>query len=143
MRLTDEEQAMCRIQPPLRESEWAMYAAASCKTAMLMAPGYLQRCEKQGYYSRPSQWERAVLSGIDIQEHLFAASREMAEFIPWADEIRASLSNAYFNQSYFNFNNGRRFAAYKALINAIKVHPSTSYLRFGLRMLLPKAAAPD
>lgn len=141
--VADAEQAMRRLQPPLRESEWAIYAAACCKTAMLMAPVYLQRCETQGYFSVASQRERAVLSGIDIKEHLFAASKEMAEFMPWADEIRKSLASAYFNQSYFNFHNGRRLAAYKSLINALKMRPMASYLRFGLRMMLPRGKTPE
>jgi len=141
--VTDEKQAMRRLQPPLRESEWALYAAACCKTAMLMTPVYLQRCEMQGYFSVDSQKELAVLSDIDIKVHLLAASKEISDFKPWAGEIRSSLAQAYFDQSYANFKSGKRLAAYGALINALRIRPAASYLRFGLRMLLPSGGAPE
>lgn len=146
--VTDEKQAMGRLQPPLRESEWALYAAACCKTALLMDPVYLQRCETQGYFSVASQRERAVLSGIDIKAHLLVAAKEIADFKPWAGEIRRSLAQAYFNQSYFYFQNGKRLMAYGALINALSIRPAgfylyLLYLRFGLRMLLPSNSIPE
>jgi len=141
--VTDEKQAMGRLQPPLRESEWALYAAACCKTALLMSPVYLQRCETQGYFSVASQREQAVLSGIDIKAHLLAAVKEIADFKPWADEIRRSLAQAYFDQSYFYFQSGKRLMAYGALINALRIRPAESYLRFGLRMLLPRGDTPE
>lgn len=141
--IADEEQAMRRLQPPLRESEWALYAAACCKTALLMEPVYLQRCETQGYFSVASQRERAVLSGIDIKMHLLGAAKETAVLRPWEGDIRRSLAAAYFNQSYFYFHSGRRFPAYRALFNALKTWPAASYLKFGLRMLLPRGSVSD
>ena len=141
--ISDEDQAMSRLQPPLRESEWALYAAAHCKTALLLDPVYLQRCEMQGYFSVASQRERAMLSGIDIKSHLLGAAKEIAVFRPWEGEIRISLASAYFNQSYFYFHNGRRFSAYGALFNALKTWPTVSFLKFGLRMLLPRGRIPD
>lgn len=141
--IADEEQAMRRLRPPLRESEWALYAAACCNTALLLEPVYLQRCETQGYFSVASQRERAVLSGIDIKAHLLGAAKEIAELSPWGGEIRKSLATAYFDQSYFYFQNGRRSPAYRALFNALKTWPAASYLKFGLRMLLPRGRVPD
>jgi len=141
--ISDEEQAMRRLRPPLRESEWALYAAACCNTALLLEPVYLQRCETQGYFSVASQRERAVLSGIDIKAHLLEATNEIAEFSHWGGEIRRSLASAYFDQSYFYFQNGRRFPAYWALLNALKTQPAASFLKFGLRMLLPRGNVSD
>lgn len=136
--VADEEQAMSRLQPPLRESEWALYAAACCKTALLMTPVYLQRCGGQGYFSVYSQREQAALSGIDIKAHLLAAEKVIADLKPWTSEMRKSLAKAYFDQSYFYFQSGKRLAAYRALINTLRIRPAASYLRFGLRMLLPR-----
>ncbi len=138
--ISDEEQAMRRLRPPLRESEWALYASACCKTALLMTPVYLQRCESQGYFSVPAQRERAVLSRIDINEHLFGAAKETGELSPWESEIRRSLASAYFAQSYFHFQNGRRLPAYRALFNALRTSPAASHLRFALRMMLPRGS---
>lgn len=135
--IADEEQAMRRLRPPLRDSEWAIYAAACCKTALLVEPVYLQRCETQGYFSTPMRRERALLSGIDIKKHLLGAANEMAEFRSWKGDIRRSLAWGYFNQSYFYFQNGRRVPAYSALFNALTIWPAASYLKFALRMLLP------
>ncbi len=141
--IADEEQAMRRIRPPLRDSEWALYAAASCTTGLLNAPLYLQRCDGQGYVSVGAQRERSVLSGIDIKCHLFSASQALAEFRPWQAETRDSLAKAYFDQSYFYYHDGRRVEAYRALLNAIRVKPDFSFVRFGLRMLLPKNDGPE
>jgi len=141
--IADEEQALHRLRPPLRDSEWALYAVASCRTALLNSAVYLQRCDGQGYVSIGSQRERAVLSGIDIKAHLLRGAREVAELRPWGAEIRRSLASAYFDQSYFYFQNGRRFPAYRALFHALRSRPAASYLKFGLRMLLPRGRVSD
>ena len=141
--IVNEEQAMRRLQPPLRESEWALYGAACCKTALLVEPVYLQRCELQGYFSTPMRRERAALSAIDIKKHLLGAAHEIAEFRSWERDIRRSLASAYFNQSYFYFQHGQRVPAYNALFNALKTWPTGSYLKFGLRMLLPRGRIAD
>lgn len=136
--ITNEALAMQRIQPPLRDSEWALYAAASCNTALLTAPVYLQRCEGQGAVSQPTQKGRAILSSIDIKTHLFKASKQFPEFRLSADEIKKSYAQAYFEQAYFYFNNNKRLAAYVALFEALKIRLTPNYLRFALRMLLPR-----
>jgi len=136
--ITNEAQAMQRIQPPLRDSEWALYAAASCNTALLTAPVYLQRCEGQGAVSQPSQKGRAILSSIDIKAQLFKASKQLSELCAWEKEIKNSFAQAIFERAYFYFHNDQRFAAYASLIHALRIRPAISYLRFGLRMLLPR-----
>ncbi|GAB4366780.1 MAG: hypothetical protein Kow0060_24340 [Methylohalobius crimeensis] len=141
--IPNEEQAMLRLRPPLRESEWALYAAACCNTALIKTPLYLQRCETQGYFSIPLQRERAESSNIDIKMRLLQAAEKIAEFNPWLGEIRKSLASAFFNQAYFYFYNGRRLPAYRALYHALKTRPTASYFRFGIRMMLPRAIVSD
>ena len=141
--IIDEEQAMRRIQPPLRESEWALYAAACCNTALLTTPIYLQRCDGQGYVSISSQQEKAILSGLDIKAHLVSASKIMPEFRRWRQQIRKSCSAGHFNQAYFYFQKNRRGAAYAALIKAFRVRPAASHVKFALRMLLPSGASQE
>jgi hypothetical protein len=80
---------------------------------------------------------------VDIRTHLFAAAKEISDFKPWLAEIQRSLGQAYFGQSYFYFKGGRRLAAYNALINALRTRPAASYVRFGLRMLLPRGRKPE
>jgi glycosyltransferase involved in cell wall biosynthesis len=135
--IANEEEAMRRLCPPLRESEWAMYAAASCKTAITLEHLYLQRCDLQGYFSIESKKEVAISSAIDIKTHLSRAAKKMTEFQPWEKEISDSLAKAYFASAFFYFNNNRRLLAYRALANAFKIKPDKSYLRFAMRMLLP------
>lgn len=134
----DDEIVMRQLRPPLRESEWSIYATACCKTALLLEPLYMQRCEKQGYFSIDDQREAATWSLVDIKRHLLAASREMAEFRPWAAAIRKSLSKAYFDQSHFFFMDGQNLKACKALVNATRVCPSVQQLKFAMRMLFTK-----
>lgn len=135
-----EEEAMCRLVPPLRESEWAAYAAVMCKTALITTPLYLQRCGGQGYFSVAAQRENALRSKVDIMEHFMAASMAFEEFFPHQRAIRNSLARAHFDQSYYNFYSGRRLAAYHSLKDALKINPKPSYLRFAVRMLLPRGA---
>jgi glycosyltransferase involved in cell wall biosynthesis len=137
----DDEAVMRQLRPPLRESEWSMYAAASCKTALLLEPLYMQRCEKQGYFSIDEQREAATRSLIDIKRHLLDAAGNIAEFRPWAAAIRKSLSKAYFDQSNYYFRQEQNLKAYKALINASSVRPSVRHLKFALRMLFTKGGS--
>lgn len=141
--IPDEDRAMLRIRPPLRDSEWALYAAASCQTALLTTPVYLQRCSGQGYVSKPEQRERSMLSSVDIKTHLYTASKALNEFKPWKKNIEASLAQTFFDQCYLYFQEGKRLAAYRALFKALSVKITTHYLRFGLRMLLPKIRTSD
>jgi glycosyltransferase involved in cell wall biosynthesis len=137
----DEEQAMRRLQPPLRESEWALYAAACCNTALLTTPIYLQRCDGQGYVSNSSQQEKAMHSGLDIKAHLVSASKVIPEFGHWKQQIRKSYSAGYFNHAYFYFQRNRRSAAYAALIKAFRARPAISHIKLALRMLLPSGVS--
>jgi glycosyltransferase involved in cell wall biosynthesis len=141
--ILDEEQAMRRLQPPLRESEWALYAAACCNTALLTTPIYLQRCDGQGYISISSQQEKAIHSGLDIKAHLVSAAKIIPEFGHWRQQIQESYSASYFNHAYFYFRSNRRWAAYAALIKAFWVRPAASHIKFALRMLLPRGAPPE
>lgn len=137
----NEDVIMRQLRPPLRESEWAMYAAACCKTALLMEPLYLQRCEKQGYFSIGEQRESATRSAIDIKSHLLGAAEEIAEFRPWAAAIRSSLSKAYLDQSHFYFRDKQNLKACKALVNATRIRPAAKHLKFAMRMLLTRSGA--
>lgn len=135
----DDGAVMRQLRPPLRESEWSIYAAACCRAALLMDPLYLQRCEKQGYFSIDGQREAAISSQIDIKRHLHDAAQQMAEFRSWKRAIRTSLSNSYLDQSYFYFWNKQRLKAYKSLINSACVRPAARHLKFALRMLRPRS----
>lgn len=135
--VTDQETARQLIQPPLRDSEWALYAAVSSRAALLDRPLYLQRCEGQGYVSLPAQRERAALASIDIKRHLLRAAQKLDIFKPWQHETRASLARAYFDLAYLRFQTGHRRRAYAALAQAFAVRPSAACLRFGVRMLMP------
>jgi hypothetical protein len=134
----DDETVMRQLRPPLRESEWSIYAAACCETALLLEPLYLQRCEKQGYFSIDGQREAATRSLIDIKRHLLDAAGEMAEFRQWAAAIRKSLSRAYFDQSHFYFRDEQTLKACKALINASRVRLSLQHLKFSMRLLFAR-----
>ena len=137
----DDEAVMRQLHPPLRESEWSMYAAACCKTALLLEPLYMQRCEKQGYFSIDGQREAATRSLIEINRHLLDAAGAMAEFRPWAAAIRESLSRAHFDQSNFYYREEQKLKAYKALINASRDRFSLQHLKFAMRMLFTKSGA--
>lgn len=133
----------CKLDPMLRESEWAMYAALMCRTALLNANVYLQRCEGQGGFSRSDQSVHAMSAKIEIIEHLLAVSKSTDIVAPWRGNIRRELAASIFDLSYHLFHSGKRIAAYRALRRALTVVPRPAYFRFGLRMLLPRLGGGD
>lgn len=138
--MTDDE-TMGRLQPPLRESEWAIYAAAICQTALINEPLYLQRCDRQGYYSITEKKAASVRSRVDIAEHLLLAAKNMVEFRAWRSEIRAACERAWFDRAYDEFQNAKRVTAWSLLARAATRKPQWRHFRFALRTLLPAGIA--
>lgn len=135
--IADREMAIQRIAPPLRDSEWTLYAALLKRILFLNKKVYLQRCDQQGYYSIGSNKVRARNSSIDIKKHLYLGTKENKALGSWSKEIKSNYADVYFNIAYELFNESSRFKAYKMLFKAIKVTPRLKYFKFFIRMLLP------
>ena len=78
--VTDQETARQLIQPPLRDSEWALYAAVSSRAALLDRPLYLQRCEGQGYVSLPAQRDGGTLLVTVPHENVPVSAKHFQHF---------------------------------------------------------------
>lgn len=126
------------LSPPLRESEWTLYAAATRRVALITHPLYLQRCDGQGYFSIGSKRKAAERARIQIFEHLLQFSETEPELRVWLKEIKQAVAQRYFNEAYIRFYRGERIAAMDYLLKALVLRPRVTYLRFGLRMLFPK-----
>ncbi|HYE37067.1 glycosyltransferase family A protein [Methylocaldum sp.] len=138
----DDEAAKLRIIGPLRDSEWAIYAAAICgKTALINRPLYLQRCEGQGYSSQPANIEQHMLQGLAIKNQLFRASLSLPEFGKWKKQIRDSIASAYFDTAYYYFRHGKRGTSLRYLRQALFISQKPAYIRFAFRMWLPRRRA--
>ncbi len=135
--INNDDDAMQRITPPLRDSEWALYAAASCRCGYLPGSIYLQRCDGQGDVSRPEKAEHAMLSNIDIKHHLHQAASKIPELALWQKEIRQNYAQVLFTHAYYLFHRSKRKAAFDQLLLSLKVAPCLKHLKFGFRMLLP------
>jgi len=135
----DDAAAKLSISGPLRDSEWAAYAGAVCrKTALIRKPLYLQRCAGQGYSSQPANTEWHMRQGLVIKTQLQRASLELPELQAWKRAIRKSLASAQFDAAYHYFGAGDRRASWGHLRQAFYLSPNLAYLRFALRMWLPR-----
>lgn len=126
------------LPPPLRESEWALYAMAAKRVALVTSPLYLQRCNGQGFFSIESKREAAERAALDVFEHLLWFSKTEPAFLGWQQEIKKAMARCYFDQAYAGFHRGSRIAPAKYLLKALALDPNVAYFRHGLRMLLPR-----
>ena len=126
------------LPPPLRESEWALYAAATKRVALFTHPLYLQRCDGQGFFSIESNFNAAESNGIQVFEHLLSMSKTDPALAGWRKEIKEAMARGYFDQAYARFHRDSRFEAAEYLLKALALHPTVAYFRFGLRMLFPR-----
>lgn len=135
--IADRSMAVKRISPPLRDSEWTLYAALSKRILFVNKKIYLQRCNLQGYYSIGSNKIKARNSAIDIKKHLYFGAQKNKTLAVWKKEIKENLADLYFNIAYGLFNESCQFEAYKMLFKALAIAPRAKYLKFFIRMLLP------
>lgn len=135
----DDAAAKSSITGPLRDSEWAVYAGAVCRnTALIRKPLYLQRCAGQGYSSQPANIEWHMRQGLVIKTQLQRAAQALPEFLAWEKEIRNSLASSQFDAAYHFFRLGDRKTSWRHLWQALRLKPDPAYLRFALRMWLPR-----
>jgi glycosyltransferase involved in cell wall biosynthesis len=130
------------LPPPLRESEWTLYSAATQHVALVTEPLYLQRCEGQGFFSVASQRDAADRALIEVFEHLYALSRTHPALTAWQRDIRRATASCHFDRAYACFHGGSRPGAARHWLRALALQPSAAHVRFGLRMLLPRLATP-
>lgn len=136
----DVDAAKALITGQLRDSEWAIYAAAVCrKTALLDAPRYLFRCEGQSLSSKPANVEKHLLQNLGIKKQLFCAA-SLPELARWKDQIRDSLANTQVDAAYHYFQKGQRTVASKHAWAALGTRPSLSSLRLAMRVWLPRSS---
>lgn len=136
--VTDDEAAKLRITGPLRDSEWALYAAACCRRSLLIdRPLYLQRCDGQGYSSLPGNQQLHARQGLTIKTQLMRAAAALPELASWRRETRASLATSHFDTAYRLFQSGERGSALPHLFQAIRLQPRLTHFRFLARMALP------
>lgn len=137
------EDAKGLITGQLRDSEWAIYAAAICaKTALLNVPRYLARCEGQSLSSRPENVEKHLLQNLGIKKQLFRAA-SMRELARWREQIRDSLADTLSDAAYHYFQKGQRTVAWRHACAALGTRPSLAGVRLALRVWLPRSAQPQ
>ena len=126
------------LLPPMREAEWSLYAAATQAVALVTDRLYLQRCEGQGFFSVDSQRSVAAFALVDVFDHLAEASKTKLSVTRWRREIVKAQARCHFDVAYAHFFAGSRRAAYASLRRALTLQLDPDYLRFGVRMLLPR-----
>ena len=122
----------------MREAEWSLYAAATQAVALVTDRLYLQRCEGQGFFSVDSQRSVAAFALVDVFDHLAEASKTKLSVTRWRREIVKAQARCHFDVAYAHFFAGSRRAAYASLRRALTLQLDPDYLRFGVRMLLPR-----
>ena len=122
--------------PPLwNESEWALYAAVFCRTALLNHALYLQRCDGQGYFSTIDDELETIDAHINIMEHLKSASREYVELREWYPLVKTYTAKAYFNRAYCLSTRGERRRAFKSLAKAFRAEPRLLHAKFLFKII--------
>lgn len=138
-----DDAAKLRLTGPLRDSEWALYAAASCRrTALIAAPLYLQRCDGQGYSSLPANQDLHMRQDLVIKNQLAHAADTLPEFSGWRRDIRKGLGRSHFDAAYRYFHQGRRGTALRHLWQAMSLGPNLMHARLMVKMCLPQKSAP-
>jgi hypothetical protein len=136
--IPNEEAAKTAITGPLRDSEWARYAALTCQHTILVdQPLYLQRCAGQGYSSLPSNQLTHMRQGLDILRHLMRGAECLPELGKWKTSIRGHLSDAYFDAAYQQYQAGKRFDALRLLRHAMSHCFKIKQLRLMIKLGLP------
>jgi glycosyltransferase involved in cell wall biosynthesis len=126
------------LLPPLREAEWTLYAAATQAVALVTDRLYLQRCEDQGYFSVQRQHSMAAFALVDVFDHLAQAANTHGDVMRWRPEVVKARARCHFDLAYEHFFAGSRRAAYASLRQALALECDPDFLRFGVRMLLPR-----
>jgi len=126
------------LGPPLRESEWALYAAATRRIALITDPLYLQRCDGQGFFSIGSRRETAERARVQIFETLLSFAEKEPAIKPWRYEIKGAMARCYFERAYACLHRGEKTLALQYLFKASRLQPSSRCLRLGLQLMLPK-----
>ena len=140
----DDAAARRQITGPLRDSEWALYAAVACVNTMLLnRPCYLQRCEGQGLVSQSAQRARHIGQGVLIMSKLLEAATKLPEFAQYRLTVQEGVAKNFFDAAYYYFHQGNRRRAWLLLAKAIRTDFQFSHLKFGVRTLLPRTPSGD
>ena len=134
--LPDTESAKAKITGPLRDSEWARYAAIACRRfALVDRPLYLQRCEGQGYSSLPENRQLHADQSLAMLETLYRASYSVEQIRDWGPEIRKALAQAYFDFAYARSVAGSQRQAWAFLRRAATTRADWRQLRLAARIV--------
>lgn len=134
--LPDLETAKLALTGPLRDSEWARYAAIAChRVALVTHPLYLQRCAGQGYSSRPENRQLHAVQSLKMLEVLWRAANSVPALMEWASDIRVAMARNYFNFAYSRSVAGDHRAAWRYWGRAVATRPDMRQLRLAARML--------
>lgn len=132
--LSDDD-AKAKITGPLRDSEWARYAAMVCRqTALIDQPLYLQRCGNQGYSSLPTNKDLHMHQGLEILSHLAEGTRLMPELAQWRSQTNDALGQAHFDAAYRQQQSGHRKEAWAYLKKAMSSGIQMKHLRLALHI---------
>lgn len=132
--LSDDD-AKAKITGPLRDSEWARYAALVCRqTALIDRPLYLQRCGNQGYSSLPANQDLHMRQGLEILSHLAEGTRLMPELVRWRSQTNDALGQAHFDAAYRHHQSAHRKEAWTHLKMAMSSGLKIKHLRLAIRI---------
>ncbi len=121
----------------LWDCDWAIRAAMTVPVALLPEPLYRQRCERQGFSSRPARALEQMESNIEMKTRLHARVRAESGAGSKRERLfRRALASAWFDAAYTHGNAGRRRAAWMAWWRSQLLSPSLARAKFPLRLLL-------
>jgi glycosyltransferase involved in cell wall biosynthesis len=109
-----------RLPGPLRDSEWAWYAALlGRRTCLLTQPLYLARFDGQGYSSVPANADAHMRQRVAMLRQLNDAIARIDELRAFRRNIRETLAAAHFGAAYTLEQNGELKVAWQSLASAM------------------------
>lgn len=136
--IPDDNTAKLRLTGPLRDSEWARYAAIVCnRTCLIQKPLYMARCAGQGYSSQPANRQAHSDQALLMLKRMASGAEALPELATWKGQIGQSLANAYFDTAYQWHQAGDRRQAWRNLRGAMTNGIEGRHLRLALRLIAP------
>lgn len=141
--LASDEAARHAVRGTLRDSEWALYAALSCrKMAYIDKPLYLQRCDGQGGSSRPAMRLKHIEQSEIIKSVMNKAAQALPEMRPFQRDIRDNLALTYFDAAFAFIEAGMPGRAVAPLRKSFLIDPGLKHLKLLARLCLALFKSP-
>lgn len=120
------------------EPEWALRAALTGETALMLEPLLHWRVDGQGYVSHQENRMHQLESNIAMKQRLWSEADSLGISMKSRHDLRRGLRNIYFDKAYMSYWHGHRIDAWKALASSLAYGLSWPQTKMLARTLVPR-----